>query len=78
MIDRKLGSKTCCWQLCELRSSQETITLQKKKAVTVIEPDKESEMSGVGLNDLNEQLKSLGQYLKSATFTAKTKFSRSS
>ena len=52
--------------------------LTKAKAVTVIEPDKESEVSGVGLNDLNEQLKSLGQYLKSATFTAKTKFSKSS
>ena len=50
--------------------------LTKAKAVTVIEPDKESEVSGVGLNDLNEQLKSLGQYLKSATFTAKTKFSK--
>ena len=52
--------------------------LTKVKAVTVIEPDKESEASGVGLNDLNEQLKSLGQYLKSATFTAKTKFSKAS
>ena len=46
--------------------------------MTVIEPDKESEASGVGLNDLNEQLKLLGQYLKSATFIAKTKFSKSS
>ena len=52
--------------------------LTKAKAVTMIEPDEESEASGVGLNDLNEQLKSLGQYLKSATFTAKTKFSKSS
>ena len=49
--------------------------LTKTKAVTVIEPDKESEASGVGLNDLNEQLKLLGQYLKSFTFTAKTTFS---
>ena len=52
--------------------------LTKVKAVTVIEPDKKSKASGVGLNDLNEQLKLLGQYLKSATFTAKTKFSKSS
>ena len=52
--------------------------LTKAKAVTVIEPDKESKASGVGLNDLNKQLKSLGQYLKSATFTAQTKFSKSS
>ena len=53
--------------------------LTKVKAVTVIEPDKEGKASGVGLNDLNEQLKSLGQYLKSTTFTtftAKTKFSK--
>ena len=46
--------------------------------MTVIEPNKEGKASGVGLNDLNEQLNSLGQYLKSATFTAKTKFSKSS
>ena len=52
--------------------------LTKAKAVTVIEPDGENEASGIGPNDLNEQLKSLGQYLKSATFTAKTKFSKSS
>ena len=52
--------------------------LTKAKAVTVIEPDKDGETSGVGLNDLNEQLKSLGQYLKSTTFMAKTKFSKSS
>ena len=52
--------------------------LTKAKAVTVIEPDGENEASGIGLNDLNEELKSLGQYLKSATFTAKTKFSKSS
>ena len=52
--------------------------LTKAKAVTVIEPNGENEASGIGLNDLNEQLKSLGQYLKSATFTAKTKFSKSS
>ena len=49
--------------------------LTKVKAVTMIEPDRENEASGIGLNDLNEQLKSLGQYLKSATFTAKTKSS---
>ena len=52
--------------------------LTKVKAVTMIEPDGENEVSGIGLNDLNEQLKSLGQYLKSATFTTKTKFSKSS
>ena len=52
--------------------------LTQAKAVTVIEPDKNGKTSGVGLNDLNEQLKLLGQYLKSATFTAKTKFSKSS
>ena len=46
--------------------------------MTVIEPDKEGEALGVGLNDLNEQLKSLGQYIKSTTFTAQTKFSKSS
>ena len=34
--------------------------LTKAKAVTVIEPDGENEASGIGLNDLNEQLKSLG------------------
>ena len=48
------------------------------KAVTVIEPDKDVETSGVGLKDLNKQLKSLGQYLKSTTFMAKMKFSKSS
>ena len=42
------------------------------------EPEKEAETSGVGLNNLNKQLKSLGQYLKSATFIAKSKFSKSS
>ena len=52
--------------------------LTKAKAVTVIEPDKDGETSGVGLNDLNNQLKLLGQYLKSATFMAKMKFSKSS
>ena len=52
--------------------------LTKVKVVTMIEPDGENEALGIGLNDLNEQLKSLGQYLKSATFTAKTKFSKSS
>ena len=52
--------------------------LTKVKAVTVKEPEKEAETSGVGLNNLNEQLKSLGQYLKSATFIAKSKFSKSS
>ena len=50
--------------------------LTKAKAVTVIEPNGENKASGIGLNDLNEQLKSLGQYLKSATFTTKTKSSR--
>ena len=48
--------------------------LTKVKAVTLIEPDGENKVSGIGLNDLNEQLKSLGQYLKSATFTAKPSF----
>ena len=48
------------------------------KAVTVIDPNKDVKMSGTGLNDLNEELKSLGQYLKNATFTAKSKFSKSS
>ena len=52
--------------------------LTKAKAVTVIEPQVENEALGIGLNDLNEKLKSLGQYLKSATFTAKTKSSKSS
>ena len=52
--------------------------LTKVKAITVIEPDKDAETLGVGFNDLNEQLKSLGQYLKSATFKAKMKFSKSS
>ena len=52
--------------------------LTKAEAVTVIEPNGENEASGIGLNDLNEQLKSLGQYLKSATFTTKLKFSKSS
>ena len=50
--------------------------LTKVKAVTVTEPNRENKASGIGLNDLNEQLKSLGQYLKSATFTTKTKSSR--
>ena len=50
--------------------------ITKAKAVTVTEPDKDVETSRVGLSDLNEQLKSLGQYLKSTTFTAKSKFSK--
>ena len=50
--------------------------LTKVKAVTVVEPDGENEAPRIGLNDLNEQLKSLGQYLKSAMFTAKPKSSQ--
>ena len=50
--------------------------LTKAKAITVIEPDKNAKALGVRLNSLNEKLKSLGQYLKSATFTAKLKFSK--
>ena len=34
--------------------------LTKAKVVTMIEPNGENEASGIGLNDLNEQLKSLG------------------
>ena len=52
--------------------------LTKVKAITVIEPEKEVEISGVELNDLNKQLKSPGQYLKSTTFMAKSKFMKSS
>ena len=51
--------------------------LMEVKAITVMEPKEEAETLGVGLNDLNEQLKSLGQYLKSTTFMAKSKFSKS-
>ena len=58
----------------EVESRDHNVT--KAKAVTVMEPDKDVKALGVGLNDLNEQLKSLGQYLKSATFTAKSKFSK--
>ena len=39
----------------------------KAKAITMIEPEKEAETSGFGLDDLNEQLKSLGQYLSRDT-----------
>ena len=42
----------------------------------MVEPNKDADTSGIGISDLNEQLKSLGQYLKSATFTAKSKFSK--
>ena len=38
--------------------------LTKAKVVAMIEADGENEALGIGLNDLNEQLKSLGQYLK--------------
>ena len=58
----------------EVESRDHNVT--KAKTVTVMEPDKDVKVLGVGLNDLNEQLKSLGQYLKSATFTAKSKFSK--
>ena len=51
--------------------------LTKAKSVTVVEPEREVKTSQIGLNDLNEQLKSLGQYLKSATFMTKSKFSKS-
>ena len=60
----------------EVKSRDHNVT--KAKAVTVVEPDKGVESSAAGLNDLNKQLKSLGQYLKSATFMAKLKFSQSS
>ena len=59
----------------EIESRDHHIT--KAKAVTLVEPEKEAEASGVRLDDLNEQLKSLGQYLKSATFMTKLKFSKS-
>ena len=51
--------------------------LTKVKSVMVIEPEREVKALGIGLNNSNEQLKSLGQYLKSATFTTKSKFSKS-
>ena len=60
----------------EVESRDHNIT--KAKGVTVVEPDKDAGLSGIGLNDLNEQLKSLGQFLKSTTFMAKLKFSKSS
>ena len=50
--------------------------LMKAKSVTVVKPEREVKTPRIGLNDLNEQLKSLEQYLKSTTFTTKSKFSK--
>ena len=60
----------------EVKSRDHHVT--KVKAMTVVEPDRGAELLGLGRADLNEQLKSLGQYLKSATFTTKSKFLKSS
>ena len=55
--------------LAALRAEVKSRDHHVTKAKAVIEPDKDGETSGVGLNDLNEQLKLLRQYLKSTSFT---------
>ena len=47
----------------EVESRDHNMT--KVKAVTVMESNKDVETSGIGLSDLNEKLKALGQYLNS-------------
>ena len=48
--------------------------ITRAKAVTATELNKDTENTGGELHDLTEQLKSLGQYLKSSTYTTKSKF----
>ena len=60
----------------KVKSRDNNVT--RAKAVMVVKPDKGAELLGVGLTDLNEELKSLGQYLKSDTYMVKSKISKSS